>query len=213
MVISGTNWNTSALTAPTGSTQAGTATVGSYTTKFSSTGVAWAGGTIYEYIIYGIVTGSGSLTVRVTATAAGTYMQVACDEYAGVDSSPLDVDGGETTGGITTPGTDVATDSITTLSANDLIVAVIGLDGGVTGMAAGTNYTLLASDGTGSISAFMSEFRILAEAAGSKTISWTWTIGDLNWSQINVAFKPAAAAGTRQRCIGCGTDKKVIGDR
>ena len=192
IIVSGGIWNASTLSSITGSTKVGsTATVASYTTIFGATGVAWGGGVGTPYIIYGLVSGGGPLTVTVTPNLGSSYLNVACNEFSGVNATPLDVNGGEQTFGSAMS----ATDTITTVTANDLLVGSIALSGAVGAITPGSSYTQFGSDVSALFQPYSTEFVILVSAPATHNVDWSWTVSAQSSSVVNAAFKETAAAG------------------
>lgn len=188
-VIAGGIWNTGAgIGSVTTAKNAGTATIGSVTTILGSTGTAWAGGTGKAFISYFPITGNGSLTMRVTTDIGSDYINIAGDEFSGVNATPLDVDGGEATG-----TSDGATDTITTVTANDLIVGAIVVNTAVVSFNPGTGYTQIGSDNTASIQSYAVEFRIVGGAA-TYNVDWGSFGGSDSWAMVNAAFKETSVA-------------------
>lgn len=177
----------------------GSATIGSFsyilgTTLVDSYKMAQA------FIGYGLVTGSGSLTLLCDPTPDG-YMSFAIDEFSGVDTTtPLDVNGGEAAGGPT--GSPVV-DTITTLAAGDLLIGafannvdMVAPDNG------GSGWTDLATVGSGrtfpdtDYCMGSAMFKIVG-AAGSYNVDWSWGGGNIMYAIVNAAFKvPAAVVNT-----------------
>lgn len=186
-IVCGGIWNTpNGPTVITTSKSAGTATIGSVTTVLGSTGITWSGGVGIPFISYFPITGTGSLTMNVQTELSSDWMNIACDEFSGVHATPLDVDGGE----FTFVGTTTPTDSITTLTANDLIVGVMLLGGSET-ITVGSGYTQIAEDESSAIQAYNAQFRIVTSAT-SYNVEWTLSIGN-GGTIYNAAFKEAVA--------------------
>lgn len=162
----------------------GTATIGTVSQSFGATGVVLGGFTTKVYIAYAIVTGSGSLTLSITPDlGSGNYTNAVIDEFSGVSATPLDVDGGEATG-----NSAGATDTITTVTTNDLIVGVIAIGFNVASITDGSGYTNLDTDVTTAV--YDAMFRIVTTAT-TYNVDWTWS-GAQDWTIVNVAFKPTA---------------------
>lgn len=173
----------------------------SYSVLIAPTGVVWAGGTGRGCIAYGIAPSSGPCTVTVDPVENGqgnSWINAVIDEFSGVNATPLDVDGGESTGSNTTPS-----DSLTTVTDNDLVVGVlvdVGSGGTITPDAA---FTELDEDETGARQPYSAIFQIVG-AAGSYSPNWTLSVSQA-WSVYTAAFKPAAAPDVptqRLRSIG-----------
>lgn len=209
-VVVGALWNASAVTSVTCATTAGS--TGAWTTIFGSTGVAWGGGTGYAWICFAVVSGTGGLTVSITPSTSGNYINASTDEFTGTNSSPLDVNGGEATGG---PGATSATDTIVTATANDLIIGVIAVDSGVGAFFDGSGHTNIDTDATGARQPYDAEFQVVTTAT-TYNVDWSWTVTNNIWSVVNAAFKPAGAAGSLFRnqgdLTGLGTGGKFRKD-
>jgi hypothetical protein len=139
------------------------------------------------FIGYGVAPSSGANTVSID-WASNTGNTFSIDEFSGQDSSPLDVDGGSSTG----TGTAVS-DSLSTLTAGALIIGVMAHDGtsGIS-ITPGVNYTQIGEDQDNSFQDHNAVFRI-ATTATSYTVDWT--IGASSpWGAYTLAFKPSAAA-------------------
>lgn len=169
---------------------AGTATIGAVSTILSSTGVF--GGRMKAWISYALVTGTGSLTMRVSPDiASSNYMRVACDEFSGTNIT-LDVNGGEAVLASATP----VSDTITTAAANALIVGVTVPDSSVASWTAGTGYTLIGSSLDSATQIYAAEFKI-ATTATAYAVDFAFTGGGtLNFSVVNAAFKEVAGDTT-----------------
>lgn len=138
------------------------------------------------FISYGIAPSAGACTV--TIDPDGVYFSAVIDEFSGVNATPLDVDGGGSTGTSTTPA-----DSVTTLTDDDLVLAtaVVG-SSGTASWAAGSGKTLQDSHNSNlDTVAYAAEFQIVG-AAGSQTMDFT-IASSIDWGVYTAAFKPAAA--------------------
>lgn len=188
LVIIGGIWNTSANSDIAFSAGAGsTATLGTMTTIIESTGISYAGGTGQAFISYGFVTGNGSLTILTDPQqAAGNYIACGTIEFSGVHATPLDVNGGE----LYIPSGQPV-DSITTLTANDLILGVMIGSAGTLTFTPGASYTQIDEDESGAQQAFAAEYRI-ATTATNYTVDWTSSL-DSEFSILNVALKESTA--------------------
>lgn len=133
------------------------------------------------FIAYGIAGGSGANTISVNL-ATGTFTSFAIDEFSGVNATPLDANGGTSTGTSTTPS-----DSITTVADNALIIGVTNADiettftPGYTGFGDEEDWNNWAT--------YDAQFRI-ATAAGSYSMTWTLGASSL-WLAQTMSFKPA----------------------
>jgi len=141
------------------------------------------------FLAYGFAPSSGANTVRVDPDGTGNYINFAMDEFSGVDSgSPIDVDGGESTG-----HDDAPADSLVTTTAGVLIVASAGSLNDAGTWTAGTGWTLFGSQGSSSISSFAAEFQIVG-GAGTYTADFV-TTNTPNWGVYTVGFKAAGGGG------------------
>ena len=182
----GAVWHANGVNSVTAALNSGTATIESFTTLLGSTGVSWAGGVGKAFICYSTVITPGSLSLIVsTNEPLNNYYQIAIDEFSGVDSTPLDVNGGEALFGAATG----VTDTISTLTANSLIIGVIVTDEAVTAFTDGSGYTNIYTDPTGTQQPSDAMFRIVTTAA-SYNVDWSWTGSSRSSSVINAAFKP-----------------------
>ncbi len=187
LVCAGANWRN------TGATIAVSDTRGTSYTVLSTTLAT----NITLFIAYGIAPSSGANTVTVDPTSTGNYPSFSCDEFSGVHTStPLDVDGGSSTN----TGTAVS-DSLTTLTANALLIGVMTHSASMTyTLTPGGSYTQIGEveDNSGS-TAFNAVFRIVTTATSYDV---DWTLGtSATWAAYTAAFKPAAAGnpGIRRR--------------
>jgi len=99
------------------------------------------------------------------------------------------VDGGQSTGASTTPA-----DSLTTLTANDLLIGVGAYDGGTTTFVAGASYTLIGKEASNANQDHLAEFRLVTTATSYTVDS---TIGtSISWGMRTAGFKEAAAGIT-----------------
>lgn len=154
------------------------------------------------YIAYGKAGGSGANTVTIDPSSIGNYMAFAIAEYSGNDTTTLlDVDGGFSTG----TGT-AASDSLTTTTANALIIGVMGFETATTRtLTPGGSYTELGEfEDNNSITAYNAVSRI-ATTATSYTVDWTLGASD-TWHALTAAFKEAGVSGP-----GAGSDLSSIG--
>lgn len=190
LVVAGGIWNTSANTTITVSRNSGSATLGSMTTLITPTGLSYSGGVGQSWISYGFVTGSGSLEILVDPQqAAGNYITGGTIEFSGVNATPLDTDGGEALpASSATP-----TDTITTGTANALIVGVAINPGANTIWGVGSGYTQIDEDESAAIQTFSAQYQIVT-AAGSYNVDWTMDLAHLT-SIYDASFKEAVAAG------------------
>lgn len=147
-----------------------------------------AAGLQRTFIAYALATSSGACTITADLGSDGAdaaYISAAIDEFSGVNATPLDVDGGTSTGTSTS-----AADTITTLTANDLIIGVATHVTLATLTATGGLTTFGEYDGPGTDQVyFNAAFQI---ATSATAYSPTWTLGSLSgWAAQTAAFKPA----------------------
>lgn len=150
--------------------------------------VKWAdGANELLWIAYAVATSSGACTVTVdpTEVATGASFSFSIDEFSGQHATPLSVDGGNSTGTSTTPA-----DSITTATANELILGCMLQDGSTTTLTPGGSYTQIGEsedNNTGQCHSLV--FRIATTATA---YSVDWTIGSSEaWRAMTVSFKAA----------------------
>lgn len=144
------------------------------------------------FLAVGIAGGSGANTVTVNPTidASANQLVFGIGEFSGVNNPPLDVDGGSSTG----TGTS-ASDSITTISANALILGVVGFQTAAA-VTPGGSYTQIAEDQS-ALDAFNLEFR-LATTATSYTVDWTLGSSQA-WSACTVSVKETVQPSMMRR--------------
>jgi hypothetical protein len=190
VTVKGAVWNDGGLTTINVAKQAGDATIGSVAVLQSTTGLSYAGGLVHEFIAYATVIGPGALTMRVTTNlaTATNYFSISCDEFSGSNIA-LDVNGGETIGFDTAP-----TSTITTLTANALVIGVISTDTGLTSWSAGSGFTLIDSVTSAAIQPYAAEFRVVG-APGEYDVNFDYTAGggEIDYSILSAAFKETAA--------------------
>jgi hypothetical protein len=144
------------------------------------------------WIAYGIAPSSGANTVRVEPFLAGNYISFSIDEFSGVDATtPLSVDGGGSTGTSTAPA-----DSITTATANELVIGCMGYDGATTTIAPGGSWTQIGEhEDNSSDEAHALLFGIVTTA---QAYSVDWTLGASKlWQCMTASFKAAAVTAAQ----------------
>lgn len=139
------------------------------------------------FLAYGIAPTGGACTVTVDPTGSAD-IGYAIDEFSGVNATPLDVNGGSSTGLSTTPS-----DALTTITANDLIIGVESHDGGPT-ITPGASWTQIGENESVSFQPFNAEFGIVTTAQ-AYTVDWTLSVLN-SWAVYTAAFKPATAAAS-----------------
>lgn len=161
-------------------------------------GAATGGVPNKPWIAYGIAAGSGANTVTIDPDVAGAYSSQTIAEWSDIDATPLDVNGGNSTGSSTTPS-----DGITT-SATDTVVIGVMTHGGSATIApdTGGGWTQLGEIESSANCPSATEYQIFS-SAGAKTASWTLG-GSLSWCAMTASFKQAAAGG------GGGTVHRVL---
>lgn len=162
------------------------ATIGTVGYILSPIGSFWSGGTGHGYIAYAMVTGAGSLTLDVTYPNSGAYGVGCTDEFSGVNSTPLDVDGGEVS------DAPPPTMDITTLVDNALIIGV-SIFTGTADLAPGGGYTQIDEYEPNDIQPYAAEFRIVTTPT-TYTVDWSNAL-PTNHSIICAAFKPSIGGG------------------
>jgi hypothetical protein len=145
------------------------------------------------FIAFGIAPSSGANTVTVNSSIGGSYISFSIDEFSGVHATPLSVDGS----GATSNGTSsTPADSITTLTADELIVAVLGYDGATTTIAPGSGWTEIGEhEDNSSDEAHALEFRIVTTA---QAYSADFALGaSKTWQVMTASFKAAAVVAAQ----------------
>lgn len=143
------------------------------------------------WIAYGVVTSSGANTVTQTpAGGTGWYSSWGIVELSGVDTgTPLDVDGGNSTGTSTTP-----LDGITTTAADTIVLACMshGNSGtiSITEDTGGGWTSLGEVEGTGN-APYAWEYQIFT-SAGAKTAGFTLG-NNVGWAVQTLSLKAASA--------------------
>ena len=139
-----------------------------------------------SFLAYAIATSSGACTITANLTSDGAtaaYVSGAIDEFSNPNATPLDADGGSSTGTSTTPS-----DGVTSSVSNALVVGVtvpvsavsITPDGGWT--------TIGEEDSNPDPVYFNLAFQIVGGAA-TYTPAWTFS-GSSEWVAQAIAFKP-----------------------
>lgn len=139
------------------------------------------------FVAYGKASSSGANTVTMTHNAGASfcYWTAYANVYAGVNATPLDVDGGFSEGTST-----AASDSITVVSAAALVVGVYAdSSAGQTGAITQTYGTLIGEveDGAGWVRGSV-VFNI-ETSSGGKTAAWT-LVDSSTWIAQTISFKP-----------------------
>lgn len=177
------------------------------------TGAAWTGGTTFTFgvndtrstsysvqhgpagsertcIAYGIAPSSGPCTVTYDPSEGGAYMAFTIAEWSGIDSMPLDVDGGTSTGTGTTPS-----DGLTTVAAETLVIGVCShfdFQNDTITPDTGGGWTQLGEyEDSAATCNYNAQYQIFS-SAGAKTASWTLN-NSRDWGAQTASFKAAQA--------------------
>jgi len=201
LVVGGTTYG-SGVTEP-----AITDTVGTIYTKYYH--VSSAHSTDSFYLAWGVAPSSGANTVTVVPTGSGLYMAFAIDEFSGQHASPVDVDGTQTEH----IDVNVATDTITTVTTDGLVLGVMGWN-------EFENRTIDPTGGTGTFttigeeedgSNFVSMSFVFQKDTTIQTYTVRWAMSDtatLDCVAKTIALKPATGAAA---VIGKGlTHSKLL---
>jgi hypothetical protein len=142
------------------------------------------------WMAYCISGSSGACTVTIDPSEGGAYAAYNVSEWSGVDATPLDVDGGTSTGSSTTPS-----DSLTTSATDTMVVGVMShfdFNDDTLTPDTGGGWTQLAEyELSASIANYNCEYQLFS-SAGAKTASWT--IGNSrNWGAQTASFKATPA--------------------
>jgi hypothetical protein len=160
--------------------------------------VPFTGGRLW--IAYGIALSSGACTVTANVTPDTAGQSFSIDEFSGVNATPLDVDGGQTTATST-----AVSDTLTTLTANDLLIGAACYDTATTTLVEGATYTLIGKEPSNAIQSHLAELRLVG-AAQLYTVTATIGASQPN-SMYTAGFKESTGgAGThRLSALGVGT--------
>lgn len=101
------------------------------------------------FIAYGVALSSGACTISVDPAGTSSF-SFSLDEFNGQHGTPADVAGGDTAGNAPNASTFTASDSITTVAANALLIGVMSHDVADRVLTAATNYTLIGKNETNS---------------------------------------------------------------
>lgn len=164
-----------------------------------------AGGTVrQDYKDAGA--GGASHSFTLTGASASFFGTLSIIEVSGAQSSPLDQTQTNSDAGLTSH---TSTSTSATSQANELLIGAggsIGITTYTTDTGAGwTEQTNIATDA--STEGIITGSQVVS-AIG--TYAYTYTTSLIVNNAILISTWKAATAN-RQRCIGCGTDKKVIG--
>jgi hypothetical protein len=163
-------------------------TVGTnYTIAFGSE-IVGSGQT--TWIAFGLAPSSGANTVTVNPSQAVNDFSYTIAEFSGAPAGNVaDVNGGSTTGalGVT------ATDSLTTVAVNALIIGVMSQSGVDTTLTKGADYTDLGETETNDGNACHHAVYRVVTAPGVYTVDWTLGAAR-DWGAQTYSFRPAATA-------------------
>ena len=180
LIVAGANWQSGGSTVSVGVTD---------TLSTSYTVVPYYVGEFTTFIAYGVASSSGANTVTVNPAGTGNYFSYSIDEFSGQHATPLDVDGGNSTATSTS-----AADSITTVTANDLIIGCVSQTAATTvTFTPGGSYTQIGEqEDSGTYQGHSAVFRIVTTA---QAYSVDWTLGTSQaWMAMTLAFKEATAS-------------------
>lgn len=158
----------------------------SYTTKLASTGVSWSTGVGKQFIAYGVSSSGGANTVTINPSGTGNYIEAAVDEFSGPHATPLDVDGGESTGTSTTPS-----DGLTATADGDILIGVMAAVGAAVFTNSGHDILIYEAE-SAARQPMAIALRFLGDDA-AQTMSWTQSVNQ-GWSAITAAFKPTLSS-------------------
>ena len=152
-----------------------------------------------NFIACGFTTSSGANTISVTNSVgdASNTMWYSIDEFSGADKASCP----EVDGSISTANSTTASDSLTTLNANALVVGVMTTDSPDTSFTPGGGWTQIAEQESHAVQSGSAIFQIVG-AAGSYSPSWTLDASRI-WYVSSASFKAAAdeTFGFRMRRI------------
>lgn len=145
------------------------------------------GADLTVFIAYGFATSTGSCTITV-ASPDSFFPTFGIKTFTGVNSTPLDVDGGFTN----SSGVSAVAD-ITTVASNSLIIGIVGLfsGGGITPDSA---YTEIYEEEDGVTYQGMSLIYRIVPTPSTYSVLWSLSSGQA-WSAYTASFKPSGAVG------------------
>lgn len=184
LVVAGATFDGTPSTTITVTDSVGT----SYTTLLGNDGVQTV-----AFVARGLAAASGANTVTVDPNDTSAFISFAIDEFCGPDATPLDTDGGQSTG----TGTAVS-DSLVTVAAGALVVGVMAhTTAGTPSITPDSGWTQVGENEDNSCcQSFSMIFQIVTTAT---TYTPSWTMGSsVNWIARSISFEPAATA-TRRR--------------
>jgi hypothetical protein len=192
LVVAGAVWGSAS--APT--SVAVTDTRGtSYTVVLGTvpTGLTWR-----TFIAHGVAPSSGANTVSVDPQGTSSF-SFSIDEFGAQSGAPSDVDGGTTTGNIAANASFTASDTVTTVAANALVVGVASQEGATRTLSAGTGNTLIGANSVNSNNQCHAAVFQLATTPGTYTAAVNAasatdpTAYNPGWACQSYSFKPAVA--------------------
>jgi hypothetical protein len=154
-----------------------------YTVVAGST-ISWSSGLSRGFIAYGIAPSAGVPTITVTPSGSSSFITFWATEVFDPSATPLDVNGGESTGTGTSPS-----DDITPTEANAVVIGLVSSSspGSQTGFAPGAGIAPLFTD----ISNLNAPFAVAMKRVPTPTtVTFAWTLGtSRTWSVLTLAFK------------------------
>jgi hypothetical protein len=147
--------------------------------------IAWSSGFSRGFIAYGRVSSAGTPTITVTPSGSSSFITFYAAEVGGTNVSPLETDGGESTGTGTSPS-----DGITTGIPDTVIVGLMqcASPASPTNITPASGLEELAEDESNLNAPFSAVWR-RAPTAGAYTIDWTLGTSR-EWRVLTVSFKP-----------------------
>jgi hypothetical protein len=147
------------------------------------------GANITLLIAYGLAPSGGANTITIDPSGTGAFLSWSIDEFSGSHATPLDVDGGSSTGTDSAPQ-----DSLVTLVDSDLLIGVMSFSNvAAVTITPGGSYTQIGEDEDGvNDQVHNMVFRIVTTAQ-SYTVDWS-TGSSVTWGAYTAAFKPAGGA-------------------
>lgn len=204
LVCAGAMWQSGG--APTTCVVTSTRTTGNWTVLL---------GTIFDstqrtFLAYAFATSSGTCTVTVNPGGSNADSTFSIDAFTGVHATPLDVDGG-TTVTLIASGGGTFSDSLTTATANALLLGVLTHSADTRTLTAGTNYTQIGeNENNSSTQCHHAEFRLVTTAQ-AYTVDWTAGTGESpgNCAAQTAGFAestgaPAVIPGRTLQLMGAG---------
>lgn len=155
----------------------------SYTVKEGSSG-AWSGGFSRGFLAYAVQAATSIPVVTVTPSGSSSFITFGVVEIPDVNASPIDVDGGESTGTSTAPA-----DALTTATNNAIVVGIVAIQAsGSNGFTPNSGYSIIFQDAASDNASFCFLWR-RAVTAGAFTVGLTIG-GSKLWSVYTLGIKP-----------------------